>query len=33
MEKNESYLLSGDEAKGEGGDYIMEHFNRVLKQH
>ena len=33
MTINESYSLSGDETKGEDGDYIMEHFNRVLKQH
>lgn len=32
-EKNESFSLSGDETKGEGGDYVMEHYNRVLKQH
>jgi hypothetical protein len=33
IEKNESYSVSGDFTRGEGGDYIMEHNNRVLKEH
>lgn len=33
IEKNESYSVSGYCTPGEGGDYIMEHNNRVLKEH
>lgn len=33
IEKNESCSVSGGCTRGEGGDYIMEHNNRVLKEH
>ncbi|XP_076087738.1 uncharacterized protein LOC143058159 [Mytilus galloprovincialis] len=31
IEKNESYSVSGNESKGEGGDFVLENFNRKTK--
>ena len=31
IQNNESYSISGDETKGEGGDFILEAFNRRTK--
>ncbi|CAC5402461.1 unnamed protein product [Mytilus coruscus] len=33
MEKNESFSVSGDPARAEGGDYVTENVNRALKNH
>lgn len=31
IEDNESYSVSGNESKGEGGDFILENYNRKTK--
>lgn len=33
LEATESYTISGDHTKGEGGDYITENQNKILKKH
>ncbi|VDH89380.1 Hypothetical predicted protein, partial [Mytilus galloprovincialis] len=32
IEDNESYSVSGNESKGEGGDFILENYNRKTKR-
>ena len=33
IKRNESFSVSGDSCKGEGGDYITDSENRNLKSH
>ena len=32
LENHESYSVSGNDCKGEGGDFVLESFNRNIKR-